>query len=92
MFHFETHFESIHPIFYFINAGSVGNKSELKHDKSNKMTCAQQRLGSARVSTWSDQSLRCTHEEALGPLATHTVQIRCFSLISRQLQIIPCGN
>ena len=29
--------------------------------------CAQRRLGSAWVSTQSDQSLRCPHEESLGP-------------------------
>ena len=30
-------------------------------------TCAQRRLGSAWASAQSDQSLRCPHEESLGP-------------------------
>ena len=36
------------------------------HDKTNDM-CAQRRLGSAWASAQSDQSLRCLHEESLGP-------------------------
>ena len=37
------------------------------YDKTNKMTCAQQRLRSAWESAQSDQSLSCPHEEALAP-------------------------
>ena len=33
-----------------------------------KWLCAQRRLRSAWASAQSDQSLRCPHEEALGPL------------------------
>ena len=36
------------------------------HDKTNDM-CAQRRLGSTWASAQSDQSLRCPHEESLGP-------------------------
>ena len=36
--------------------------------KPTKWVCAQQRLGSAWASAQSDQSLRCLHEESLGPL------------------------
>ena len=39
--------------------------------KPSKWLCAQRRLRSAWASAQSDQSLRCTHEESLGPLATH---------------------
>ena len=35
--------------------------------KPKKWLCAQRRLRSARASTQSDQSLRCPHEESLGP-------------------------
>ena len=41
-------------------------KFEPVHDKTNKMTCAQQRLRSALVSAHSDQSLCSLHEESLG--------------------------
>ena len=36
---------------------------ELQHDKTNKMTWAQQRLGSALTSAQSDESLRCLLDE-----------------------------
>ena len=35
--------------------------------KPTKWVCAQQRLSSAWASAQSDQSLRCPHEESLGP-------------------------
>ena len=35
--------------------------------KPTKWLCAQRRLRSAWASAQSDQSLRCPHEEALGP-------------------------
>ena len=35
--------------------------------KPTKWVCAQRRLGSAWASAQSDQSLRCPHEESLGP-------------------------
>ena len=35
--------------------------------KPTKWLCAKRRLRSALASTQSDQSLRCSHEEALGP-------------------------
>ena len=42
--------------------------NELQHDKTkNKWVCAQWRLRSAWASAQSDQSLRCPHEESLGP-------------------------
>ena len=38
------------------------------NDKTYKMEwCAQRRLRSAWASAQSDQSLRCPHEESLGP-------------------------
>ena len=46
---------------------------QLQGDMSHIMTnqqygiCAQRRLRSAWASTQSDQSLRCSHEESLGP-------------------------
>ena len=40
---------------------------EPPYDKTNKMTCAQRRLRSAWPSAQSDQSLRCLHDETLGP-------------------------
>ena len=41
---------------------------ESEHDKTNKMTFApQRRLRSTWTSAQSDQSLRCLHEESLGP-------------------------
>ena len=39
-----------------------GDINELTHDKTNKMTCAPN-----EDSYQSDQSLRCPHEEMLGP-------------------------
>ena len=42
----------------------------MSHDKwQNRQNgmCAQRRLGSAWASAQSDQSLRCPHEESLGP-------------------------
>ena len=41
-------------------------KNEPPHDKTNGM-CIQRRLRSAWASAQSDQSLRCSHEESLGP-------------------------
>ena len=44
------------------------NNDEPQHDKTNKMNCApseDSRL--AWASAQSDQSLRCPHEERLGP-------------------------
>ena len=41
--------------------------NELPHDKTNKMACAPSELRSALASAQSDQSLRCPHEESLGP-------------------------
>ena len=38
-----------------------------RHNKTNKWLRAQRRLRSAWASAQSDQSLRCPHEEALGP-------------------------
>ena len=35
--------------------------------KPTEWVCAQRRLGSAWASAKSDQSLRCPHEESLGP-------------------------
>ena len=35
--------------------------------KPTKLVCAQRRLKSAGASAQSDQSLRCPHEENLGP-------------------------
>ena len=35
--------------------------------KQTKSVCAQRRLRSAWASAQSDQSLRCPHEESLGP-------------------------
>ena len=40
---------------------------EPPHDKTNKMTCAQRRRILVWASAHSDQSLRCPHEESLGP-------------------------
>ena len=40
---------------------------ETRHDKTNKVSGAQRRLSSAWASAQSDQSLRCLHEESLGP-------------------------
>ena len=40
---------------------------EPQHDKTNKMTCAQQRLRSAWASIQSDQRLRCPPGEGLDP-------------------------
>ena len=39
---------------------------ELQHDKTNKMTGVPSE-GSDQPGHPSDQSLRCSHEEALGP-------------------------
>ena len=36
-------------------------------DKTNKMMCTQRKLRSAFTSAQSDQSLRCPHEETMGP-------------------------
>ena len=44
-----------------------GNTIEPPHDKTNKMTCAPSEDRSAWVSAQPDQSLRCPHEESLGP-------------------------
>ena len=44
-----------------------GLKYEPRHDKTNKWLCAQRKLRSAWASAQSDQSLRCPHEENLGP-------------------------
>ena len=41
--------------------------NEPRHDKTSKWVCAQRRLRSALASDQSDQSLRCPHEESLGP-------------------------
>ena len=43
------------------------NLFDLEQDKTNKMTCAQQRLRLAWASVQSDQSLHCSSEEGLGP-------------------------
>ena len=40
---------------------------EPPRDKTNKVSGAQRRLRSAWASAQSDQSLRCPHEESLGP-------------------------
>ena len=40
--------------------------SEQQHRKTNEMICAPSE-DSARASTQSDQSIRCPHEETLGP-------------------------
>ena len=40
---------------------------EPEHDKTNKMTFMPSGLRSAWSSAQSDQSLRCPHEENLGP-------------------------
>ena len=47
---------------------SCHNK-QMSHDmtKPKKWVCAQRRLRSAWASAKSDQSLRCPHEESLGP-------------------------
>ena len=42
-------------------------RNELPHDKTNKMTCAPSEDRSAWTSARSDQSLRCLHDERLGP-------------------------
>ena len=42
-------------------------QNEPRHDKPTKWVCAQRRLRSAWASAQSDQSLRCPHEETLGP-------------------------
>ena len=41
------------------------------HGKTNKMTCAQQRLSSAWASTQSNQSLLCTQWVAKNPSFLH---------------------
>ena len=41
--------------------------TEPRHDQPTKSVCAQLRLRSAWASAQSDQSLRCPHEETLGP-------------------------
>ena len=38
-----------------------------RHDKTNKMVVRPARLRSAWASAQSDQSLRCPHEESMGP-------------------------
>ena len=43
------------------------NSNEPPHDKTNKMASASTEDRSAWGSTQSDQSLRCPHEETLGP-------------------------
>ena len=45
----------------------MNSTSEPSHDKTNKMTYAPSEDWSAWASIQSDQSLRCPHEEALGP-------------------------
>ena len=40
---------------------------ELGHDKTNKMAVSPAKTRSVWASAQSDQSLRCPHEEALGP-------------------------
>ena len=49
--------------------GSKFGQSKLSRlmKKPTKWLCAQGRLGSAWASALSDQSLRCLHEETLGP-------------------------
>ena len=37
------------------------------HENQQNGICPQRRLGSTRASSQSDQSLRCPHEESLGP-------------------------
>ena len=44
-----------------------GSLYEPRHDKTNKVMCAQRRLRSTWASTQSDRSLRCPHEKSLGP-------------------------
>ena len=42
-------------------------KHEPPHDKTNKMTVRPAKTQISLVSVQSDQSLRCPHEESLGP-------------------------
>ena len=41
--------------------------SEPRHDKTNNVAVRPARIRSAWASVQSDQSLRCPHEETLGP-------------------------
>ena len=47
----------------------IDQQEHLSRDmtKLTKWLCAQRRLSSASASAQSDQSLRCPHEESLGP-------------------------
>ena len=58
LYHEETNFWSV---------GSEQRANEPRHDKPTKWLCTQWRLRSAWASAQSDQSLRCPHEESLGP-------------------------
>ena len=49
------------------NDGPAQVLYEPSRDKTNKMTCAQRRHRSAWASAQSNQSLRCPHEETMGP-------------------------
>ena len=53
-----------------MNKGNeISQTAEMRCDmtKPTKWVCAQRRLGSAWASAQSDQSLRCLHEESIGP-------------------------
>ena len=45
----------------------MNEANEPMHDKTNKMTFAQQRLWSAWASTQADQIFHCPPGESLGP-------------------------
>ena len=50
---------------YYYKSSVVADKYEPKHDKSNKMMCAQWRLRSAWTSAQSDQSLYCMEKQSI---------------------------
>ena len=49
---------------YFTTCSEKWSRFELPRDKTNKLTCGQQRLRSAWASAQSDQSLCCLLEES----------------------------
>ena len=57
--------------FFNLKLGSSVKMEQPPHDKTNKMTCAQQKLRSAWASTQSDQSLLCTQWVAKDPRFLH---------------------
>ena len=61
-----------------------GNKWATTWQNLQNDLCTQRRLGSALASTQSDQSLRCPHEETLGPYLLSAQWI----LISRMPRLI----